>query len=390
MRYKWPFLVGVIIVLLALGAYYQFDMRYPDYGTRDWLSYWSFSRGVLLGKGYSNLEWLRETQLSLGWDRVYVGKHYYPVQKLWNPPPLIVLLLPLASLPFTASTLTWLGLSTLFYIHAATRFNRYLPHPLPEAAVIAVALLFLPFLAAMFHGQMGPMLGALLIYAWHAQRRGHTLAAGTLLVPLMLKPHLLFVAVSLIFLVALRRRQWGVFVSFSGMLGALLIFLFALEPNWLQAWRGQGAPIAWQTLSLLDMIHTGFALPEWVKIIGLPLGVALAVWRYRHVQVITPYLLAEASLLSILLSPYIWPHDLSVLLAPGLWLASWNWRVLATRLLFLSQIVLNLWPTLLITNSLPRYLVYLTCFLIWWTWANRESARESKPAEYELTGRAHA
>jgi hypothetical protein len=369
------FWFGLAIALVGLGFYYDFDMKWPDFGVGDWMSYWSIPHSLLRGHGYYDLPWLQALQGTLGWNEsTYYQTRDYPIRLLWNPPPLILVLLPLGGLSFSLSLLVWIGLSALLYFHAASLFNRHLLHPLPEGVVLGVTFLFVPFLASMFWGQVPPVLVALLIYAWLAQRRGQWIAAGVLLTPLLLKPHLLFIAILLIFLVALRRRQWRLLVAFVGAQTFLLISSFMMDPTWIEGWLGQGTPAEWYTLSLVDMIRSGFVLPGWTRWIGIPIGILVALWRYRHVQEITPRLLGEAVLLSVLFRPYVWHHDVVVLLPAALWLATWVWQNVRLRGLLVAQTAFNVWLMPWADLNVLRYLLYLCTFLLWWIWAGREAA----------------
>lgn len=380
MKGRTLFLVSLLVTLAGLGAYYRFDMRWPDFGTGDWMSYWSVPHSLLRGHGYFDLAWLKELQGSLGWNEANSGLALgYPIRLLWNPPPLILVLLPFGGLPFSLSLLVWIGLSALLYFHAASVWNRHLPYPLPEAVVLAITFLFLPFLASMYWGQIPPVLTAFLIYAWVAQRQGRLVAAGVLLTPLLLKPHLLFIAILLILVVALRRRHWPLLVSFTGAQTFLLISSFIIDPTWVQGWIGQGTPGEWITLSLADMIRVEFVRSGWVRSIGILIGTLIALWRYRHVQEITPRLLGEAALLSILFSPYVWNHDVVVLLPTALWLASYGWQNARLRVLLLVQAPLNVWLIFWADWSVPHYLLYLGTFLMWWVWARREASAQPTP-----------
>ncbi len=216
-RADWVGALSVLLLLLVVGGHYDFQMRWLDFGTGDWMSYWSVPRGALWGRGFYDLEWLRHLQVGVGYNKLFDGGQYYPVRLLWNLPPSLFLLIPLASLPFTLSTLGWLGLSLWLFGYASLLFNRLLPRPLPPVAALALPLLLLPFLPAFYWGQMGPVVGAFLIFAWVAQRQNKQVAAGLLLLPLLIKPHLVFLSLGLMLVVALRQHQWKLIATFSGM-----------------------------------------------------------------------------------------------------------------------------------------------------------------------------
>jgi hypothetical protein len=374
-RTLWgTFAVVVVAALLALGAYYGFNIRWGDYGTGDWLAYWSIPRGLLLGHGYFDSEWLAALQQSAGYNQEYKAANNYEVWVLWNPPPFVTLLMPFGAFGFTAATLVWIAFSALLYAHAATLFNRELENPLPEWVAMLLPLFFLPFLAAMFWGQITPVLGAFIIYAWLAQRRGRHAAAGILLVPLLLKPHLLYIAAMLLLLVALRRRWWSTWIVGGGFAAILVLVAFVLDPNWVRGWTTQGSPTEWQSLAVWDVLKTGFSLPEWIQYLGMLIGLLVGLYRYRNVTEATPRLLGEATLLSVLFNPYLWHHDVTVTAPAALLIAArlWHWHPLL-RWALLGMTALNLWLmpfSYLSVKFLPYMVLYLTLWL-WTGWRTR-------------------
>ncbi len=370
-RTAWAFVLAVVVVVLALGSYLRFNIVWGDYGTGDWLAYWSIPRGLLFDRGYYDMPWLADLQQSLGYPER--GAKEYEVWLLWNPPPLVTLLMPFGALNFTSSTLSWIACSALLYGYASAVFNRQLAEPLPEWAAFIFPLGFLPFASATFWGQITPVLAALLVYAWLAQRRGHQTAVGILLVPLLLKPHLFFIAVPLLLLVALRRRQWATFYAFAGFGALLTVVAFILDPAWLTGWLAQGSPNEWQTIALWDMLQTGFDLPGWIQYVGMPLVLLVALYRYRRTEEVTPHLLGEATLLSIISSPYLWHHDVIVTLPAALWLAGkwWGWGL---RWPLLMITVLNIW-LMPLRDLTVRVVPYVVLYLALWLWTGRWHTR---------------
>lgn len=396
-KYQILWLTVLILLLLALGAFHGFDIRFGHYGTGDWLGYWSFPRSLFFGYGYFNLEWLEQTQSTLGYDSRYAVTTEYPVIPLWIPPPLAILLMPLGASDFTSGTLLWLGLSTVLYTHATSLFNRTLPQPLSEYLVIALSYLFLPFMFAMMWGQITPFLVACLIYAWLAQRQGQQIATGILLVPLLFKPHLFSLTLVLLLLVVFRRGEMRTLLSGGSMLTLLVLGAFLLDPTWLSGWLVQGLPSR-QTFSLLDVVAGLLSLPQWVPLLGLLLAMMVALVRYWRIEKLTPYLLAEATLLSVLFSPHLWYHDLVVILPTALWLAHQLWYLrlrwplfLGTLLWWLPYINIHWLNVVLESHQSPldnllqtflwlikfqifiRFFLYLFIFILLWLWIIRKT-----------------
>ncbi|MBA3532311.1 MAG: DUF2029 domain-containing protein [Ardenticatenales bacterium] len=385
MRNKSWLLIALVIALLGLGAYYNFDMQWGDYGTGDWLAYWSIPRGVLFGQGYFNSDWLERTQTAVGYFRQVSEHHPLHFWPLWNPPPIVLLLMPMGAFPFTASTLVWIGLCAILFGHAALLVNRRLPHPLPDEVALGFPFLYLPFLAGMFWGQVTPLLGAFMVYAWLAQRKNHQVAAGVLLVPILLKPHLLFIAIGLLLLVALRRGQWAMILSFTGFTSLLVIIAFVLDPTWVTGWITQGSPVHWQSVSLWDLIKSARELPGWIQFTGIPIGILIGLVRYWNVREVSLRLLGEATLLSTLFNPYLWHHDILVMLPAALWIGSvlWN-REMRPLMVFLC--VFSLWAMPWLVFSIA-FLPYMAMFIALWWWSGRPHDKQPKQEE-QLTPQA--
>lgn len=371
------FIACLGLFLLAYGLLTDFNMHWGNYGAGDYIAYWSVPRGLLWGKGFFDLPWLKAIQNAHGynqtqgydWAGVY---HYFPVMRLWNPPPILALLLPLGGLDLGGSILLWIGLSTLLYAQAASLMNRTQVVRLPDVIALLLPLVFLPFFISMALGQVSPLLGALLVFAWHLQRQGHHAATGVLLVPMLLKPHLLFIAQALLVVVALRRRAWMTLATAIGLSALLVLIAFLLEPDWVNKWRAQGAPIDWQTFSLWDLAQFQWHLPSWFQFVGVLLFGGLAVWRYRSVTVVTPRLLAESTLLSFLGSPYAWSHDITVLLPTVLWIAGTLWQrgprilLIPPTLLFAGLLLLPHGLSLLVQHLLQLGIIcVLWLYCVW-------------------------
>jgi hypothetical protein len=222
----------------------------------------------------------------------------------------------------------------------------------------------------MYWGQLGPMLGAFLICAWTALRRQRFTAAGILLVPLMLKAHLLLVPIALLAVVSLRNQRYTVIVAVAGVALALVAASFLIAPDWLPRWREQGAPITSQTFSLFDtaVARLGDSL-QWLQGAGLVAGVAAVFFRYRKLRSVPPHILGEATLLTAFFSPYLWYHDLSNLLPCIVWVASILWTVRGGPLLIILLGVVNGWAMHWYLPGPPfvlRYLIFATLLVIAW------------------------
>ena len=400
MKHRIWWLVGLLVALIGLGAFYNFDMHWYDYGTKSWVNYWSHARAPLLGYSYYDTEAIIKIQAEAGFtaDNPHdkFNNTHFP---LHFPAPLTLFFIPFGLLPFTPATLTWLGFVALFYTSAAVKFNRTFQHPLNENIAIALSLFIPPFLFTTWFGNVSGVLGALVIYAWLAQRRDQPILTGILLTPLLIKPQLVFAALVLLLLEAWHRRHFRTFAAFGGTLILLSLLTFLFDPNWLNGWLNKGMPLDTLTFALLDVVARGLALPEWMPLLGFPLGALIIFMRHRQTGQISPALLGEAVLLSVLFSPYIWTKDIDVLLPASLWLCSqlWQrpqarWWLLLTFLPFSVMLNPRYWlfkiegsvvpvAEIGLPISVTLFLLYLLIFTGLWLWAKRSVTPTEQPSK---------
>ncbi len=142
---------------------------------------------------------------------------------------------------------------------------------------------------------------------------------------------------------------------------------FLLDPTWPVGWLGQGAPIRWFTFAYFDLLRAILGLPEWMGLLGVPVGIGVTVVCYRRVRYLYPRDLAGSSLLSMSFGPYVWFHDPSVMIPAALWLAGLAWSSRAGMGWLLLLIAANLWTiSLMPAPPLVVYVIYMNLFVIYW------------------------
>lgn len=353
---QWAVLVGMLLVLMGYNT--RFEFNWWHFGARDFIAYWSVPRALILDQGMYDRAWHQPLHIALGFPGFSAAGASFDYLPLWNPPPIVLLLLPFGALPFTAAALGWTALNLGSFGHAILLFNRSMDHPLPPPLGLWIALFFVPSFHAARWGQPTPFLVACLIYTWNAQRHGKGVAAGLLLIPLLLKPHLFIATITLIMVASFRRRNFRLTLALVGGVVILTTMLYIVEPDWYQGWRSQGLSNA-LTLSLSDIIVNWAGLPESAQLLAFPIGGLVAIVRYRHASWIVPARLGEATILSALFSPYLWPHDLILLTPAALVMAGRLWSR-GWRLPLTLPAILWWLPALepaLLTNALERVMV---------------------------------
>ncbi len=230
------------------------------------------------------------------------------------PPPFTLFVSILALLPPWVAYGLFVTLTTLFYVWVIKR----LAGPYAVAVIIAI----LPtFVLEIMSGQNGFLTGGLvgLFALYWLERRP---SAGIPLGLMVIKPHL---AVGIALLPFLERRWRVVLVAAAVSVGALAIstvaFGFSIWPAFIGGVREAGAflstgayPLHRMT-SLYAVLHT-FSVPHPIaytlQALGAlgAIGMLLYLWRQK---IPSRLLLAAACCTSLLISPYNYDYDLTIL-----------------------------------------------------------------------------
>ncbi len=330
-----------LAALFLVTALVSFPVRWKDIGTFDWIAYWSIPRSLVLGDGYLNQQRLAAMQQAVGYRPVFLGDVPSPVWRAWNPPPLLLLLLPFALQPFGNATLLWLLATVCLLSFATWQYNRALDQPLPPLLALAVMAIASPLYPTLWVGQMLGMMSAFLLLAGVAARRGRSTAAGLLLLPVLLKPQVVLATGALVVCITLRRRDWRLLGASLGMLLLLAVATFRLDPAWPSRWLGQGSPVEWPTFAPLHMAVILLGLPIPWLLAGSALGLLAALWHYRKDERLTFHRLGESTILSLLIAPYAINVELLILLPATLWLLGQLWQQGRRWLVILFILVSN-------------------------------------------------
>jgi hypothetical protein len=175
---------------------------------------------------------------------------YYPAH-------LVILIGPLALLPYSAAHVIWTVTGQVFYLVAvwiAMRLVRWPPSINQKTAFIVAAVLFLPQLQHAIWGQFNTIAVLSLVLAYSALRRGRFGLAGILTLGLTFMPHVTLLTLVFFFIWALfKRDRWRFFAGFG--LAALLTWAVAefLQPGWvLDFWKSIGEYV--RTRSVVDTV----------------------------------------------------------------------------------------------------------------------------------------
>jgi len=322
----------------------------------------------------------------------------YPTeaQVFLNPPWTLAILSPVLALPFAVARWLWLFLNVLFAVGAVLLWRKYTDTARPAVSWhIIGAFFFMPVLTNLWVGQLSLLILVSTLYAMLCLKNQRNILAGLALLPLTMKPHYLLVFLVIMAYWLLREKRWQTLLSASLGMIAILVLTYCLQANLFSMWLNMNfSPLVWKTPTLATLLrhlqfnYTG-VVPSWPTI-ALPLigVVSTLLWLFRKPRNINwPELLPPALGLSLIVSPYAWPHDFSLLLPIHLWalsLASWPTRSFDER----RFILLGTWAiqlAVLVVGFIVINLEVMVWFPYvmlgwWWTLTRRFVAHDRNEA----------
>ncbi len=294
-------------------------------GRGDFRAYWSAAHLLAQSENFADAEqllWVEQQQTEWQEDFAVIS---------WNPPWLLALLLPYTAVSFERATWLWLLTNiaivftgsvlvwkTLSVQDSSQRWSHLAPF---------VGLLFLPTMITLLMGQVNTLvflgLAAFLFFA----NRDQLFIAGLFLVLTLVKPHLVYLTLPVIFLHMLwTRRDYRVLTGLIVAIVTLTTVVFVLRPSFLTDYTqavSQGNLLAWETPTLGGVLAFSFGW-QWAKLMGiiiLPLTIWLW-WRYRDKFELSIWVQGTV-LISVITAPFGWGYDVIVLLLPLLQIVIW-------------------------------------------------------------------
>jgi Glycosyltransferase family 87 len=343
-------------------------------GSRDFVEYWA--SGHLLAHHANPYD----GDAILGIERSVGYPSDLPVLIMWNPPPALLLVLPLGFVGSRAGELLW-SLLLLASLFASVRMV-WIMHGRPNHLLNLLGYSFAPALVCLLAGQVSllVLLGLALFLRLH---RSRPFLAGASLWLCLLKPHL-FLPFGLVLLVwAIATRSYRVLGGVAAALGLSSGIVFLWDPL---AWMHYGQMM--RTISTVRMqqemipclsIMLRWAISSktmWLQYLPSAFGCvwALAYFRkhYDHWD-----WMEHGSLLmmvSVLLAPYTWLMDQAVLI-PALLHGAYHTHsrnLLAILALASAVIDIGALRGLALLHS-PFYIWTAPAWLAWYLFATKAS-----------------
>jgi hypothetical protein len=279
---------AALLLLLVACSFWQMHVHnrimQPSYS--DLVTRWVGTRAALAGKDPYSDELLPEMH------RMYYG--HYPLtatdpdpirQKFYYPAHMVVLLAPLAYLPWPIARGIFVAVTVLLLaigFWCCMRMYRR-PHTRSQLAMLVVlTLCSWPVLWGLRLQQPTLLIAAFIFLACFCLGRGFGSVAGVLLAFATIKPQIAVPILAWLFLWAIVNRGWNLFVSFAITLAVLLLCAERIVPHWIPYWRASLLIYARGTETALPLENL---FGHWV---GLALTILIAgsicvsLWRLRR------------------------------------------------------------------------------------------------------------
>jgi hypothetical protein len=341
-------------------------------GTRDFVEYWASGHQL----AHHANPYDRDTILAL--ERSVGFPSGIPVLIMWNPPPALLLVLPLGFLGPIAADFLW-SLLLLACLVVSVRMV-WIMHGRPKNQLYWLGYAFAPALACLLAGQVSlfVLLGLVLFLRLH---RSHPFLAGASLWLCLLKPHLFLPFGIVLIAWVIITRSYKLFAGTIIALGLSTAIAFILDPL---VWVHYGqmmstmstARMQQELIPCVSIMLRWIISPKamWLQYLPSALGCiwALAYFRkhYHHWD-----WMEHGSLLmlvSVLSAPYTWLMDQAVLI-PALLHAAYLTRsrnLIAILALVSAVIEIGVLRRLPLLHS-AFYLWTAPAWLAWYLYATR-------------------
>lgn len=349
---QWIRLPDFIALIILAGCVTAFALTIP---ARDFLSYWAAGQQLIHHANPYDAIAVERLQRAAGFG----GRGVLLVMR--NPPTALPLALPLGLFGPKPGGLLW-SLLLLGCLAGSILIIRTM-HGNPENNLYLIGYFFGPAVACLLTGQIAlfVLLGLVLFLRLH---RDHPLAAGACLWLCLLKPHLFLpFGIALLAWILVTRRYKVAIGAVAAIVGGLVV-VFPLDPSCWTQYRHmmQASGIVDEFIPCWSVVLRRSIDPRamWLQFLPAALGCIWALWYFwknRHEWDWVEHG-SLLMLVSVLVAPYAWLIDQSVLI-PALLHGAYRARSRALTILLASastliiiQIFLgvgvhsrvNLWP----------------------------------------------
>ena len=369
-------IVGILLcaALLLLVVMHQQQIR-SSVADRDSIAYWAAGNLLLSGRNPCDADEVLRLQRA----------HGYQGQKalvLRTPPWSLWMILPLGLFDSFGAWLLWLAaLLAAFLISMRISWRMYGDGARPPTAFLLAGYLFAPIAACLVAGQLGIMLllGVMLFLLFE---ESHPFLAGTALLLLFAKPHLVSLFWPIVIVWVVRRKKWWLAAGFLAAFALTTGTAWLLNPG-IVAEYGEmvrTAGIEYEFIPALSGVVRliFFRAHFWVQFLPMGVGFAWSAWYYTKHRHAWKWREQGPALLvvSALVAPYAWMTDEAILLPAILQSVMWIYSKreslrLRSRLAVTIFCGFNALLLLLLRAKIPFATgIYFWSSLLWagWYW----------------------
>lgn len=392
----WDIFAYAALAVLTAFVFSSSNFTYPQFGTIDFIEYWTAFNLAIDGSDPYNYENMLAAQ-----QRIFPTATIPTM--MWNPPYLLALLSPAILSDFSTSARMFFLLSLSSATLSLWLVCKMLGAKAGQRGRIwLLGITFPAALTCLNMGQIGNFLGLCLLGGIILYFRDRRFLAGCLFALCSVKPHLFLLVIFLFLLNDLMQKKWGTICGGGLTLMSLVVLTHFMFPGifeqWFHAIRNPEKFRAYSLLNWRPATLVGLFRVIYSRLTDLPMPLTpmwlfpllnLIVWgvislRIGTERVIKRYL-PEVLLYSVLLSPYGWIFDQSFLLLP------WGWaylrfeermgeKILLAFLLATAAMSLTLLMIMalgLVSESFVGLTLLISISVLWARWQQGEKQRES-------------
>lgn len=318
--------IQIILLIVCIIFIVLLPQPFPAHLLKtDFQVYWSASHLLAQGENFSDPSRLLAVQQQLsGWDDTE------NVLVTWNPPWLLVWLIPLTFIPFDRASWLWFLINLTFLFTSTTLlWSLYARTPKIRRKSwlgITLAMLFVPTITTLLVGQITTLVLLGMAGFLYFEQRNSFVTAGLFLSLASIKPHLIYVILPTILLSALIYKQWRTIIGFLLPIISGTVVAFLLRPTFLAEYTllmGSGKVLKYTPPTLSSTISTWLDWP-WFKWIGIGILLLFLIgWWFYWRGIKWMDLTAVSLLISVVTAPYGWSFDVIILLIPLLQCFVW-------------------------------------------------------------------
>ena len=387
--------IGITILFLCLFldsplAEPEQESSFGTIGTNDFIEYWSSYQLFSRGQNPYAPELIQPIQEKLG------RKEDVPLM-MWNPPWLLAMMSPILRLPFDSAARAWILINAFFLLGSVflistipnTKKANFLP-------CLAAGVLFYPAWNCLYLGQVSLLMAFELAGTIWALERKRDILAGIFLLPLTIKPHLVYLVVIALAWWIIRTRRYLVAISFAlWFIGLLCLTAHLGQASALWFWFEKLvnptseqkfiSVMSWKVATLVgwtrEVIAAALGTHVRWPVVVIPSASAISLLLYLiRKQKSMDWLehLPPILCISLFTSPYGWVFDQSMLLIAAVALISHAFAITENRLQRLSVFSLLLGLQVLTVGMLyfgfdmhHHFFWFPLGLLCVWTWGKK-------------------